>query len=159
CDLFFEAAVPPWLQLSEAQVYSNILEQIELADHLGYGCAWIVEHHSCRGYSHASKPEILLAAAAARTKRIRLGHAIIPLPLHHPVHVAEQVATLDIISGGRLEVGIGRGFSPREYAIFGSDMGSSRELVEENLEILARSFKGEELSYHGRHYHLDEVDI
>ena len=109
-DLFYEAAVPPRLGLSEAGTYAGILAEIELADRLGYGCAWLVEHHFLRGYSHASKPELLLAAAAARTGSIRLGHAIIPLPLHHPVHVAERVATLDVLSGGRLEVGIGRGF-------------------------------------------------
>lgn len=158
-DLFYEAAVPPRLGLSEAQAYAETLGQIELADRLGYGCAWLVEHHFLRGYSHASKPELLLAAAAARTGRIRLGHAIIPLPLHHPVHVAERIATLDILSGGRLEVGIGRGFSPREYAAFGADMAASRELVEESLDILLRSFARRPVTHHGRHYRLDALDI
>jgi alkanesulfonate monooxygenase SsuD/methylene tetrahydromethanopterin reductase-like flavin-dependent oxidoreductase (luciferase family) len=158
-DLFYEAAVPPRLGLSEAQAYAETLGQIELADRLGYGCAWLVEHHFLRGYSHASKPELLLAAAAARTGRIRLGHAIIPLPLHHPVHVAERIATLDILSGGRLEVGIGRGFSPREYAAFGADMAASRELVEESLDILLRSFARKPVTHHGRRYRLDALDI
>jgi alkanesulfonate monooxygenase SsuD/methylene tetrahydromethanopterin reductase-like flavin-dependent oxidoreductase (luciferase family) len=158
-DLFYEAAVPPRLGLSEAQAYAETLGQIELADRLGYGCAWVVEHHFLRGYSHASKPELLLAAAAARTGRIRLGHAIIPLPLHHPVHVAERIATLDILSGGRLEVGIGRGFSPREYAAFGADMAASRELVEESLDILLRSFARKPVTHHGRRYRLEALDI
>jgi alkanesulfonate monooxygenase SsuD/methylene tetrahydromethanopterin reductase-like flavin-dependent oxidoreductase (luciferase family) len=158
-DLFYEAAVPPRLGLSEAQAYAETLDQIELADRLGYGCAWVVEHHFQRGYSHASKPELLLAAAAARTGRIRLGHAIIPLPLHHPVHVAERIATLDILSGGRLEVGIGRGFSPREYAAFGADMAASRELVEESLDILLRSFARKPVTHHGRRYRLEALDI
>ena len=158
-DLFYEAAVPPRLGLSEAQAYAETLGQIELADRLGYGCAWLVEHHFLRGCSHASKPELLLAAAAARTGRIRLGHAIIPLPLHHPVHVAERIATLDVISGGRLEVGIGRGFSPREYAAFGADMAASRELVEESLDILMRSFARKPVTHHGRRYRLDALDI
>jgi len=158
-DLFYEAAVPPRLGLSEAGTYAGILAEIELADRLGYGCAWLVEHHFLRGYSHASKPELLLAAAAARTGSIRLGHAIIPLPLHHPVHVAERVATLDVLSGGRLEVGIGRGFSPREYAVFGADMAASRELVEESLDILLASFLRKPVTYHGRCYRLDALDI
>jgi alkanesulfonate monooxygenase SsuD/methylene tetrahydromethanopterin reductase-like flavin-dependent oxidoreductase (luciferase family) len=158
-DLFYEAAVPPALGLSEAQAYAGILGEIELADRLGYGCAWLVEHHFLRGYSHASKPELLLAAAAARTRRIRLGHAIIPLPLHHPVHVAERVATLDILSGGRLEVGIGRGFSPREYAAFGADMAASRELVEESLDILMLSFARKPVTHHGRRYRIEALDI
>ncbi len=158
-DLFFEVAVPPQLSLSEAQAYAETLAQIELADRLGYGCAWLVEHHFLPGYSHSSKPELLLAAAAARTSRIRLGHAIIPLPLHHPVHVAERVATLDILSGGRLEVGIGRGFSPREYATFGADINVSRELVEEGLDILLSSFKRGPVTHHGRRYQLQALEI
>jgi alkanesulfonate monooxygenase SsuD/methylene tetrahydromethanopterin reductase-like flavin-dependent oxidoreductase (luciferase family) len=158
-DLFYEAAVPPSLGLSEAATYAGILGEIEAADRLGYGCAWLVEHHFLRGYSHASKPELLLAAAAARTARIRLGHAIIPLPLHHPVHVAERVATLDVLSGGRLEVGIGRGFSPREYDVFGADMAASRELMEEGLDILMLSFARKPVSHHGRRYRLEALDI
>jgi alkanesulfonate monooxygenase SsuD/methylene tetrahydromethanopterin reductase-like flavin-dependent oxidoreductase (luciferase family) len=158
-DLFYELALPPQTGLSEPQAYAETLAQIELADRLGYGCAWLVEHHFLRGYSHSSKPELLLAAAAARTCNIRLGHAVIPLPLHHPVHVAETVATLDILTGGRLEVGIGRGFSPREYAVFGADMGASRALAEEGLDILRASFGRQPVTYHGRHYRLDELDI
>ena len=129
-DLFYEIALPPQPGRSEAQAYSDTLAEIELADGLGYGCAWLVEHHFMPGYSHSSKPELTLAALSQRTRNIRLGHAVIPLPLHHPVHIAERIATLDILSGGRREVGIGRGFSPREYAAFGAKMEHSRELVE-----------------------------
>jgi len=151
--------MPPHLGLDERRAYAATLEQIALADRLGYGCAWLVEHHFLRGYSHASKPELILAAAAARTRRIRLGHAVIPLTLHHPVHVAERVATLDILSGGRLEVGVGRGFSPREYAVFGADMEDSRARVEECLDILKASFSRAPVTHHGRHYQLDALDI
>jgi alkanesulfonate monooxygenase SsuD/methylene tetrahydromethanopterin reductase-like flavin-dependent oxidoreductase (luciferase family) len=160
-DLFFEAALPPWLapSLSESALYAEIIGQIELAERLGYGCAWLTEHHFLRGYSHLSKPELLLAAAAARTQRIRLGHAIIPLPLHHPVHVAERVATLDALSGGRLEVGIGRGFSPRECAVFGADMGESRAATEECLHILRQSFARAPVTHHGARHRLDALDI
>lgn len=158
-DLFYEVSVPPRLGLTEIQVYSEMLGQIALADRLGYGCAWLVEHHFLRGYSHASKPELVLAAAAAGTQSIRLGHAIIPLPLHHPVHVAERVATLDVLCGGRLEVGIGRGFSPHEYAVFGADFAASRELAEESLEILVKSFARRPVTHRGRRWQLDALDI
>ena len=158
-DLFYELAVPENCGRSEAEVYADTLAEIELADGLGYRCAWLVEHHFMRGYSHSSKPELTLAAAAQRTRNIRLGHAVIPLPLHHPVHVAERLATLDILSGGRLEIGIGRGFSPREYAVFGVAMEASRELVEESLDILRLSFSAHPVTYHGRHYRLDALDI
>ena len=158
-DLFFEAALPPHSGLSEARLYADMLSAIELADRLGYRCAWLVEHHFMRGYSHASKPEVLLGAAAARTTRIRLGHAVIPLPLHHPVHVAERVATLDVVSSGRFELGIGRGFSPREYAEFGVSMEASRTLTEESLDILRASFRREPVTFHGRHFDLEALDI
>ncbi|HXF67489.1 MAG TPA: LLM class flavin-dependent oxidoreductase [Burkholderiales bacterium] len=158
-DLFYEVAVPPQLGLSESQAYAETIAQIELAERLGYGCAWLVEHHFLRGYSHSSKPELLLAAAAARTAAIRLGHAVIPLPLHHPVHVAERVAALDVLSAGRLEVGVGRGFSPREYEVFGAQLAASRELVEESLEILLRSFERGPVTYCGRHYRIEALDI
>jgi alkanesulfonate monooxygenase SsuD/methylene tetrahydromethanopterin reductase-like flavin-dependent oxidoreductase (luciferase family) len=158
-DLFYEVSVPPRLGLTEAQVYAETLDQIELADRLGYGCAWMVEHHFLRGYSHVSKPELLLAAAADRTRNIRLGHAVIPLPLHHPVHVAERIATLDILSCGRVEIGVGRGFSPREYATFGVEMAASRELVEESLDILAQAFERKAVNYAGRHYRIESLDI
>jgi alkanesulfonate monooxygenase SsuD/methylene tetrahydromethanopterin reductase-like flavin-dependent oxidoreductase (luciferase family) len=158
-DLFHEVALPAARGLTETQAYADALAEIELGDRLGFGCAWLVEHHFLRGYSHCSKPELLLAAAAQRTRRIRLGHAVIPLPLHHPVHVAERVATLDILSGGRLEVGIGRGFSPREYEVFGARMAASRELADEAIEILRASFRREPVTYRGAHYRLDQLDI
>lgn len=158
-DLFYEVALPPRLAMDEAHAYAEALAQIELADRAGYGCAWLVEHHFQRGYSHCSKPELLLAAAAARTERIRLGHAVIPLPLHHPVHVAERVATLDVLSGGRLEVGIGRGFSPLEYEVFGARMSESRALTEEALDILCASFARAPVTHHGTHYRFDALDI
>ncbi len=158
-DLFHELSLPPHLSLDERQAYAETLDQIELADRFGYGCAWLVEHHFLRGYSHSPKPELVLAAAASRTRKIRLGHAVIPLPLHHPVHVAERVATLDILSGGRLEIGIGRGFSPREYAAFGADMARSRALTEESLAIVRASFAGQPVTYRGQHYQLDALDI
>lgn len=159
CDLFFEVALPEHRGWSEPRLYHDTLAAIEHADRLGYRCAWLVEHHFLRGYSHASKPEVLLAAAAMRTRRIRLGHAVIPLPLHHPVHVAERVAALDVVSNGRLEVGIGRGFSPREYAVFGVPMEESRARTEESLDILRASFERKPVTYRGRHYQLQEVDI
>ena len=158
-DLFYELAIPADSGRTESAVYADTLAEIELADELGYGCAWLVEHHFMRGYSHSSKPEILLGAVAARTQRIRIGHAIIPLPLHHPVHVAERVATLDVLSGGRLEVGIGRGFSPQEYSTFGQDMAHSRALVEENLAILRASFHDGPLNHRGARHTLENLDV
>lgn len=158
-DLFYEIAVPRHRGITESDAYAETLAAIELGDRLGFRCAWLVEHHFTRGYSHCSKPELVLAAAAQRTRRIRLGHAVIPLPLHHPVHVAERVATLDILSGGRLEVGIGRGFSPREYAVFGAPIEASRDLADEGLAILRASFEPGPFSHEGRHYRIEALDL
>ncbi len=158
-DLFSELSLPPQLALSEAQAVANWLDEICLADRLGFGCAWLVEHHFLPAYSHASKPEILLAAAAARTQRIRLGLGVIPAPLHHPIHSAERVAMLDVLSAGRLEVGLGRGFAPREFEVFGVAMQDSRALVQETLDVLRLSFTGKAFDYHSPRLKLNGVEI
>lgn len=158
-DLFYELAMPPALERSEPDMFAQTLAEIAVADALGFDGAWLVEHHFMPGYSHSSKPELVLAACAERTRRLRLGLAVIPLPYHHPVHVAERVATLDILSGGRLEIGIGRGFSPPEYGAFGVRMEDSRSLVAESLAVLRASFRGGPVSSAGPHYRLDDVPI
>lgn len=158
-DLFHEFAVPSYVGRSEACVYADTLDEIELADRLGFHGVWIVEHHFMRGYSHASKPELILAALARRTAQLRLGLGVVPLPYHHPVHVAERIATLDLLCNGRLEVGIGRGFSPNEYAAFGVRMADSRSLVDESLAILRHCASDEPFSFAGRHFALDRVDV
>ena len=103
-DLFYELGMPPQLSRSEADLYAESLAEMELADRLGFHGVWLVEHHLMPGYSHLSKPELLLAALARRTQRLRLGLSVIPLPLHHPLHVAERIATLDVLSGGRIQI-------------------------------------------------------
>jgi len=151
--------VPPQLARGEAEVYADALAEIELADRLGFHGAWLVEHHLMPGYSHASKPELVLAALAQRTRRIRLGLGVIPLPYHHPLHVAERIATLDLLSAGRLEVGIGRGFSPGEYAAFGIDMAKSRAMVDESLAILRAASRAEPIAHRGEHFRLEQVRV
>ena len=158
-DLFYELSMPPALHRTEARMLEETLGEITAADALGFGCAWLVEHHFMPGYSHSSKPELVLAAAAARTQRLRLGLAVIPLPYHHPVHVAERIATLDALSSGRLEVGLGRGFSPAEYDAFGVRMADSRGLVAESLAILRASFDGAPVRFAGRHFRIDGLEI
>lgn len=149
-DLFYEFSLPPGGRESEAEALADWLAELELADALGFRAAWLVEHHFTPGYSHSSASDLLLAAAAARTHRLRFGLGVVPLPLHHPVRVAERVATLDLISGGRLEVGVGRGFSPQEYAVFGADMGESVAAMDRALAVLRAHFAGEPVSYAGQ---------
>ena len=158
-DLFYELAMPPWLARTEAQAYTDALEEIELAERLGFHGVWLVEHHLMPGYSHLSKPDLLLASLARRTTRLRLGLGVIPLPYHHPLHVAERIGTLDVLCGGRLEVGIGRGFSPEEYALFGAQPAHSRSLVEESLAILRAAAADAPIVHRGEHFHLEGVRV
>ena len=149
--------MPPHLRRSEHDVYADALSEIELADRVGFHGVWIVEHHLMPGYSHSSKPELVLAALSQRTRRLRLGLGVIPLPYHHPLHVAERIGALDLICGGRLEVGIGRGFSPDEYRAFGIDMADSRELVDESLAILRAAAHDAPIEHHGVRFRLDRI--
>lgn len=149
--------MPPLLKRSEARAYADALEEIALADRLGFHGVWLVEHHLMPGYSHLSKPDLMLAALSQRTTRLRLGLGVIPLPYHHPLHVAERIGTLDLLSAGRLEVGIGRGFSPDEYAAFGVDPAQSRGIVEESLSVLRAAAAGAPVFHHGRHFQLEGV--
>ncbi|MDD3517387.1 MAG: LLM class flavin-dependent oxidoreductase [Chromatiales bacterium] len=158
-DLFHELSLAPCDGRDEARMYADALDEIALADTLGFTTAWLVEHHFMPEYSHATAPEMFLAAASQRTQRLRLGHAVVPLPYHHPLRVAERLATLDVLSGGRVEFGFGRGFSPTEYAAFGVAMADSRALTEEAFEILRLSFTGEPVRFHGKHFHFDDLPL
>src|SRR5258708_4850797 len=119
--VFYEHQLPrPWTANSEYELFQNSLAQVELADKLGYDYMWEVEHHFLEEYSHSPAPEVFLAAASQRTKNIRLGHGIIQITTNQPHRVAERVATLDLISGGRLELGIGEGAGPAELHPLGT---------------------------------------
>ena len=120
--VFYEQQLPrPWADGDEERLFHEALEQVALADRLGFDNAWVVEHHFLEEYSHSSAPEVFLAAAAARTERIRLGHGIrhTPAGYNHPARTAEVVGTLDVISHGRIEFGIGEGATRLELGGFG----------------------------------------
>src|SRR5438552_19014340 len=124
--LFYEHQLPrPRDEDGEERLMRDALEQIELADRVGFDCVWEVEHHFLEEYSHSSAPEVFLAAASQRTERIRLGHGIVqrPPPYNHPARVAERIATLDLVSGGRVEFGTGESSSHAELGGFGGDRG------------------------------------
>src|SRR3954471_16993139 len=115
--IFYEHQLPrPWEEDSERQLIQDALEQVELADQLGFHTVWEVEHHFLEEYSHSSAPEVFLAAASQRTKNIRLGHGIgqPPPPFNHPARVAERIATLDLVSNARVECGTGEAGSAAE---------------------------------------------
>src|SRR5881396_2530880 len=110
--IFYEHQLPrPWAPDSEQRLFQEALDQVELADRLGYDYAWEVEHHFLEEYSHSPAPEVFLAAASQRTRQIRLGHGIFQLTTNHPAKVAEKISVLDLISDGRVEFGMGESAS------------------------------------------------
>jgi alkanesulfonate monooxygenase SsuD/methylene tetrahydromethanopterin reductase-like flavin-dependent oxidoreductase (luciferase family) len=138
---------------------TTIAEEAIYADTLGFHSAWIGEHHfSTLGVNSA--PELLLTYIAARTKRIRLAPAVTVLPLHHPIRVAEQWATLDLLSGGRVNFAAGRGYDRREYAPFGASFEENAEMFAEGLAIVERLWRSDEpIAHHGKYYRFEDVWI
>ncbi len=139
--LFYEHQLPrPWDDDSELVLYQQALEQCELADRLGFDTVWEVEHHFLEEYSHSSAPEVFLAAVSQRTKHLRLGHGIVqsPPPFNHPARVAERIATLDLVSNGRVEFGTGESSSEAELGGFLIDPEQKRAMWEEGLRVALR---------------------
>jgi len=141
------------------QFVANIIDEAVYADRLGMHSAWIGEHHfSTLGV--LSCPDLALAYVAARTERIRLAPAVTVLPLHHPIRVAEQWASLDLLSGGRVDFAAGRGYDRREYAPLGVSFDDNQSIFEEGMEIVRRLWDADgPISHHGRHYRFDNVAI
>jgi alkanesulfonate monooxygenase SsuD/methylene tetrahydromethanopterin reductase-like flavin-dependent oxidoreductase (luciferase family) len=141
------------------QFVLEILEQALLADRLGYNSAWIGEHHfDSLGVN--SRPDLLLAQVAALTKTIRLAPAVSVLPLHHPVHVAETWATLDLLSGGRVDFACGRGYDRREYAPFGADFMKSAENMEDAIDVILKAWNSPgPWSHRSAFYDIPEMEI
>jgi alkanesulfonate monooxygenase SsuD/methylene tetrahydromethanopterin reductase-like flavin-dependent oxidoreductase (luciferase family) len=139
--IFYEHQLPrPWSEHSEATLLEQTLEQVELADRVGFDYVWEVEHHFLEEYSHSSAPEVFLAAASQRTERIRLGHGIVNVmpAVNHPARVAERLATLDLISGGRVEFGTGESSSAAELGGFLVAREQKRAMWHEAVDAVTR---------------------
>jgi len=145
-------------QWSEQAVYDSGLEQMLAAEALGYSSVWIAEHHF-NDYGLCPAPPVLAAFLAARTRALRLGMGVSLLPLHHPVDLAEQLAVLDVVSGGRLDVGIGRGGTLQDYQTFRSDRGDSRARVEEGIALIQKSWSGEPFDFAGRFHSAERLHV
>ncbi|HEY9313210.1 LLM class flavin-dependent oxidoreductase [Williamsia sp.] len=160
-SLFYEFALPrPWTQDDEYKMFQEGLAEVEAADKAGFSTVWLTEHHFLEEYCHSTAPEMFLAAASQRTKDIRLGFGVMHLPplINHPARVAERVATLDLISGGRVEFGTGESSSVAELGGFNIDPADKRGQWEEALEVTIRcmteepftGFKGEHIQMPAR---------
>ena len=151
--IFYEHQLPrPWNQNSEYELLQNSLDQIELADRLGYDYAWEVEHHFLEEYSHSSAPEVFLGAASQRTSNIRLGHGIVQLTTNHPARVAERISTLDLVSKGRVEFGMGESAPTTELHPFDVRFRNTREVWEDAVRACLPMFWNDAWEYHGEHF-------
>jgi alkanesulfonate monooxygenase SsuD/methylene tetrahydromethanopterin reductase-like flavin-dependent oxidoreductase (luciferase family) len=141
------------------QFVADITDEALYAEQLGMHSAWIGEHHF-NSLGVLSSPELVLAHIGARTRRIRLAPAVTVLPLHHPIRVAEQWATLDLLSGGRVDFAAGRGYDRREYLPFHVSFEDNQSIFEEGLALVRALWTTDErISHHGRHYRFDDVRI
>ena len=157
--VMFQLSVPrPWTRESERTVINNALEQARLADELGFDYAWSTEHHFLEEYSHSSAPEVFLSAVAVSTQRIRIGHGIVVcVPQYSsPVRIAERTAMLDIISGGRLEVGTGRSATWTELAGMGADFETTKQTWDEYVRIIPKMWTQERFAYQGQFFSMPE---
>jgi len=151
--IFYEHQIPrPWDAQSEYRLFQESLEQIELADRLGFDYAWEVEHHFLEEYSHSSAPEVFLGAASQRTKNIRLGHGVIQLTTNHPARVAERVSTLDLVSHGRVELGLGESATTAELHPFGRRFRDKRAVWEDAVRAFIPMFGDAPVEYHGEFF-------
>ena len=144
---------------SANQFVADIAAEALYADQLGMHSAWIGEHHF-NSLGVLSCPDLVLAHIAARTRHIRLAPAVTVLPLHHPIRVAEQFATLDLLSNGRVDFAAGRGYDKREYLPFHVSFENNQSIFDEGLELVRRLWQAEgRISHHGKHYQFDDVRI
>lgn len=127
-------------------------------DQTGYDAVWLTEHHF-NDYSVCPSIPVMGAYAAARTKRLRIGAGVTLAALYHPLRLAEEIALLDILSGGRVNWGAGRGFDAREFAVFGIPIEHSRERFRESVEIVVSAWVNERVTYHGRHFSFENIEV
>ena len=134
-----------------AEVFARGTEIARTADELGLDSVWLAEHHFST-YGYLSRPLMYALHLANNTQRIRVGTAVVVLPLHNPLVVAEEVATVDLLSGGRFDLGLGRGYQHYEFERFGQDLGQSRARWEEGVDIMLQAFAGEPFAYEGEYF-------
>ena len=160
--LFYQLQVPkPWHDRSDYDIYRNAIDQVVQAEQSGFDYVWLAEHHFLEEVSHSPAPDLIMAAMAERTSTIRLGHGVVllPSPLNHPLRVAERVATLDVLSNGRIELGTGRSSTPYQLTPFGIDPEDSRAMWEEAVRIIPRMWTEEVFEHHGRFFDIPQRNV
>ncbi|MCB1749792.1 MAG: LLM class flavin-dependent oxidoreductase [Gammaproteobacteria bacterium] len=156
--LWYAFRNPPAWRVDYADLYAAHLRQIAWAETIGYDDVWLTEHHFCDD-GHAPSILPLAAAVAATTTRIRIGTGVLLLPLYNAVRVAEDGATIDILSRGRFELGVGIGYRPQEFAGLGESTAARATRMDEGLEVIRALWSGQPVHYDGRHYQLDGLTL
>ena len=141
-----------------ARCVEEVMDEAQLAEEQGFDSCFFGEHHQDRD-GFLPSPLIVATAVASRTRRLKVGTSVILLPLHHPVQLAEDVVTLDIVSRGRIILGVGLGYQPADFRAFGIHMENRVGLLEEGMEIIRNCWTGQPFSFSGKHYDLDEVQV
>ncbi|MBX9752215.1 MAG: LLM class flavin-dependent oxidoreductase [Roseococcus sp.] len=145
-------------QESPAQVLALTVQAVQQAEALGFDATWFAEHHFTNA-SVCASPLLMAAHCAAVTKRIRLGPAVVVLPLHHPLRVVQEVGMLNLLSSGRLNLGIGTGHQPHEFRSFGVDLAARTEILSEGWDILEQGLRTGSVAHAGMHYQIPETPI
>src|SRR5437016_6564909 len=149
-----------WLDrsLPLPSIYDMALERIAIMDTTGYDAVWLAEHHFS-SFSVCPSVHMVGTLAASRTKRLRIGTAVSLAPFYHPLRLAEEVALLDLLSGGRVNWGAGRGFARVEFTAFGVPPEESATRFRETVEIVLKAWTDERLNFAGQHFHFDDIEV
>jgi alkanesulfonate monooxygenase SsuD/methylene tetrahydromethanopterin reductase-like flavin-dependent oxidoreductase (luciferase family) len=160
-SLFYEMQISDPTRATEQQLFHDCVAQVELADAVGFDAIWAVEHHGLREYAHCSAPEVFLSFVAARTKRIGIGHGVTLLPgrYNHPIRIAERIATLDILSQGRVLWGTGKSGTRVEQGAFELDRDELHAQWLEALEMIPQMWVNDVFTWKGRHYDIPPTQI
>ena len=158
--MFYQLQVPkPWTAQGESDRYWEMIEQAVYAEEQGLSSIWMADHQFRTEWSHSSAPDVTLGALSQRTSRMRLGIAVVVPPVQHPLHIAGRTATLDILSRGRVDLGVGRSGYPYQMAAFGTDIQDATGMVDEALEIIPRAWTEGEFSYDGHHFKIPPREV
>ncbi len=143
---------------SSQEIYGRAIELAQAAETLGFRSVWLAEHHFST-YGYLSRPAQLATYIAAKTTRLRVGTAVIVVPLHHPLVVAEEIATLDLLAGGRVDIGLGRGYQHYEFERLGLELESGRARWEESVDVILKALEGQPFSYDGKIFKIPETTV
>src|SRR6266540_3116506 len=143
---------------SSTDMYARAVELAQAAESLGFRNIWLAEHHFST-YGYVSRPAQLATFIAAKTTRLRVGTAVIVVPLHHPLVVAEEIATLDVLAGGRVDIGLGRGYQHYEFERLGLELDTARARCEESVDIILKAFSGRPFTYEGKLFKVPETSV